>query len=75
MTDTLPAVRDRIRTYWASRRSCGLVASAMGLRGERLIALVDEGSLDAATGLGLALEAEAVALCVAPLAMPTTRGL
>ncbi|MCJ2077810.1 hypothetical protein MKK68_19540 [Methylobacterium sp. E-016] len=73
MTDTLPIVLDRIRGYWASRRTCGLVASAMGLRVARLIALVEEGSLDAATALSLALEAEAVTLCVAPIALP--RGL
>lgn len=65
--DSLPAVLARIRLAWSTRRCCGLAGSAMGLRVERLIVLVDEGTLPGDRALSLALEAEAVALTAAPL--------
>lgn len=68
--EDLQAVRDRLRTAWATRRVCGLVAVAMALRVDRLIALDGAGRLPRADALRMALEAEAVALCVRPLPLP-----
>ncbi|MEE7440900.1 hypothetical protein [Methylobacterium oryzae] len=66
----LHAVRDRLRLAWATRRVCGLVAVAMALRVDRLIALDDAGRIPHADAMRMALEAEAVALCVRPLPLP-----
>lgn len=65
--DSLPAVLGRIRKAWSTRRCCGLAGSAMGLRVERLIALVEDGTLPGDRALAMALEAEALALFAAPL--------
>jgi hypothetical protein len=67
MHDTPQVVLGRIRAAWASRRSCGLVAVAMGLRVERVIALAAQGRLSPDDALRHALEAEAMALCLSPL--------
>jgi hypothetical protein len=67
MRDTPDIVLGRIRAAWASRRSCGLVAVAMGIRVVRVIVLQSEGRLSQEDALRHALEAEAVALCVRPL--------
>jgi len=66
-TDSPHIVLDRIRTAWASRRSCGLLAVAAGLRVERVIALAAAGCLSSEDALRLSLEAEAVALYLPPL--------
>ncbi|WCS27973.1 hypothetical protein LOK46_14450 [Methylobacterium sp. NMS14P] len=68
--EDLHAVRDRLRLSWATRRVCGLVAVAMALRVDRLIALDGAGRLRREDDLRMALEAEAVALCVRPLPLP-----
>lgn len=68
--EDLHAVRGRLRTAWATRRVCGLVAVAMALRVDRLIALDGAGRLRREDALRMALEAEAVALCVRPLPLP-----
>ncbi|GJD65786.1 hypothetical protein [Methylobacterium frigidaeris] len=65
--DTLSAVRDRIRTAWAMRRVCGLIAVAAGLRVGRIIRLEAAGRLAPDDALRMALEAEALALCFPPL--------
>lgn len=65
--DSLPAVLDRIRLAWSTRRCCGLAGSAMGLRVQRLIELADEGTIPADRAICMALEAEALALGFAPL--------
>ncbi len=65
--EDLLAVRDRVRLAWATRRVCGLVGVAMALRVERLIALDDAGRIPHADAIRMALEAEAVALCLRPL--------
>ena len=65
--DSLPAVLARIRLAWSTRRCCGLAGSAIGIRVERIIVLVDEGTLPADRALCMALEAEALALGFAPL--------
>lgn len=75
MHDTPHIVLRRIRTAWSSRRSCGLVAAAMGIRVERVITLQAEGRLSSEEALAHALEAEAVALCVRPLPGADTRRL
>ncbi|MGE8128492.1 hypothetical protein ACQKQD_16075 [Methylobacterium sp. NPDC080182] len=67
MRDTPHIVLSRIRLAWSSRRSCGLVAAAMGIRVERVIALQSEGRLSPEDALRHALEAEAMALCLSPL--------
>lgn len=71
--ETLEIVQGRIRTAWKSRRSCGLFASAAGLRVGRLIALRDAGHGNPAALLRQAMEAEAVALAFAPLDAPVGR--
>ncbi|ACB24639.1 hypothetical protein [Methylobacterium radiotolerans] len=68
--EDLHKVRDRLRSAWATRRVCGLVAVAMALRVDRLIALDGAGRLRREDALRMALEAEAVALCVRPLPLP-----
>lgn len=65
--DTLEAVQARIRTAWATRRGCGLFASAAGLRVARLIERRDAGHADPGALLRHALEIEAAALLFAPL--------
>lgn len=65
--DDLQAVRGRLRTAWATRRVCGLVGIAMALRVDRLIALEGAGRIPRADAFRMALEAEAVALCMRPL--------
>ncbi|ACB27251.1 hypothetical protein Mrad2831_5304 [Methylobacterium radiotolerans JCM 2831] len=70
MHDTPQAALSRIRLAWSSRRSCGLVAAAMGIRVERVIALQAEGRLSPEDAIKHALEAEAVALCLRPLPRP-----
>lgn len=71
--DTLETVQARIRLAWASRRACGLVSSAAGLRVGRLIELRDAGLGDPDALLRQALEAEAVALALAPVEAPWRR--
>jgi hypothetical protein len=66
--ERLEAVRERLRRAWSSRRVCGLFAVAGAFRVGRLIALQDAGRGDPETLLRLALETEAVVLCVAPVA-------
>lgn len=66
-TDSPQAVLRRIRTAWSTRRSCGLLAVAAALRVERVIALAALGCISSEQALKMALEAEAVALCVPPL--------
>ena len=66
----LQAVRGRLRTAWATRRVYGLAGVAMALRVERLIALESAGRIPHAGAVRMALEAEAVALCVRPLPLP-----
>ncbi len=68
--EDLHKVRDRLRSAWATRWVCGLVAVAMALRVDRLIALDGAGRLRREDALRMALEAEAVALCVRPLPLP-----
>ena len=75
MHDTPHIVLSRIRTAWSSRRSCGLVAAAMGIRVERVIALQAEGRLSPEEALRHALEAEALAICLPPLPGADTRRL
>lgn len=65
--ESLPAIRGRIRLAWAMRRSCGLVASAAGLRVDRIIALAERGCIAPDAALRMALEAEALALAFPPL--------
>jgi hypothetical protein len=65
--DTLETVRERIRKAWRDRRVCGLFAIAGAFRIGRLIALREAGRRPAEDLLRLALETEAVVLCVAPL--------
>lgn len=65
--EDLHAVRDRLRAAWTTRRVCGLVGIAATLRVERIIALDAAGRLSREDALRMAREAEAVALCVAPL--------
>ncbi len=65
--DTLEDVQARIRVAWATRRGCGLFASPAGLRVGRLIERRDAGHPDPGALLRQALEAEAAALCFAPL--------
>lgn len=65
--DTLENVRERIRRYWRDRRVCGLFAIAGAFRIGRLIALREAGRSPAEELLRLALETEAVVLCLAPL--------
>lgn len=72
--ETLEAVRERLRRLWRSRRVCGLFAVAGAFRVSRLIALRDSGRGDPETLLRLALETEAVVLCVAPVADVTGYG-
>lgn len=77
-TDSPQAVLRRIRLAWSTRRSCGLLAVAAGLRVERVIALHDKGCLSAEQALRMSLEAEAVALCLGPLPSvpcPTSTGI
>lgn len=71
--ETVETVQARIRVAWASRRACGLVASAAGLRVGRLIVLRNAGLGDPAALLRQALEAEALALAFAPLDVPAGR--
>lgn len=71
--DTLETVLDRIREAWASRRACGLISSAAGLRVGRLIALRNAALGDPDALLRQALEAEAVALSLAPVEAPGRR--
>ena len=66
--ESLETVRERLRRAWSLRRVCGLFAVAGALRIGRLIALRDAGRGDPETLLRLALETEAVVLCVAPVA-------
>lgn len=66
-TDSPHIVLGRIRLAWSSRRSCGLLAVAAGLRVERVIALQSKGCLSPEQALKMSLEAEAVALCLGPL--------
>lgn len=66
--ESLETVRERLRRLWRSRRVCGLFALAGAFRIGRLIALRDSGCGDPETLLRLALETEAVVLCVAPVA-------
>ncbi|SDM88498.1 hypothetical protein SAMN05216360_104143 [Methylobacterium phyllostachyos] len=75
MHDTPHIVLRRIRLAWSSRRSCGLVAAAMGIRVERVIALQAEGRLSPEDALKHALEAEALAICLPPLPGADTRRL
>lgn len=75
MHDTPHIVIRRIRLAWSSRRSCGLVAVAMGLRVERVIALHAEGRLSSEDALRHGLEAEALAICLPPLPGADTRRL
>jgi len=70
MHDTPQAALSRIRLAWSTRRSCGLLAIAAGLRVERVIALEAAGRLSPEDALRHALEAEAVAICLRPLPMP-----
>lgn len=65
--DTPQIVLGRIRLAWSSRRSCGFLAAAAGIRVERIISLAAQGCLSPEQALRLSLEAEAVALCVPPL--------
>lgn len=65
--DTLETVQARIRTVWATRRGCGLFASAAWLRVARLIERRDAGHTDPGALLRHALEIEAAALLFAPL--------
>ena len=78
MHDTPHIVLRRISAAWSSRRACGLLAAAAGIRVERVIALQDKGCLSFEQALKMALEAEAVALCVPPLPVvpcPTSTGI
>ncbi|MEE7490655.1 hypothetical protein SAMN02799622_01833 [Methylobacterium sp. UNC378MF] len=65
--DNPQAVLRRIRLAWSTRRSCGLLAVAAGLRVERVVALAAAGRLSAEDALRMSLEVEAVALCLPPL--------
>ncbi|KQP94124.1 hypothetical protein ASF60_13550 [Methylobacterium sp. Leaf113] len=64
---SLPAIQDRVRGLWASRRVCGLIALACGLRIGRIISLHAKGRLGEEEALRMAMETEAVALLFAPL--------
>jgi hypothetical protein len=65
--DDLHSIRDRVRGAWTTRRVCGLFGVAAVICIERLIALDGAGRLQREDALRMALEAEAVALCAAPL--------
>ncbi|KQT80917.1 hypothetical protein ASG51_21205 [Methylobacterium sp. Leaf465] len=65
--DTPQAVLARVKLAWSTRRSCGIMASAADLRIGQLLALLDAGQVSREDALRLALEAEATALCHAPL--------
>ncbi|MHC2003010.1 hypothetical protein ACYQR9_21615 [Methylobacterium sp. CM6241] len=67
--DSLPAIRERVRFAWSTRRACGLIALAVGVRIDRIIALEAEGRIAPHDALRMASEAEAVALCLPPLAL------
>lgn len=67
MSEDLHAIRDRVRSAWTTRRVCGLVGIAATLRIERLITLDGAGRLPRGDAIRMALEAEAVALCLPPL--------
>lgn len=67
MAEDLQAIRDRVRGAWTTHRVCGLVGIAATLRIDRLIALDGAGRIARADALRMAYEAEAVALCFAPL--------
>ncbi|WP_311276024.1 hypothetical protein [Methylobacterium sp. WCS2018Hpa-22] len=64
---SLPAIQARVRGHWASRRVCGLIALACGLRIGRIISLHAKGRLGEEEALRMAQETEAVALLFAPL--------
>lgn len=65
--DTPQAALARVKAAWSTRRACRLFAIAAGLRIEQVLALLDAGQVSREDALRLALEAEATALCHAPL--------
>ncbi|CAO4164984.1 MULTISPECIES: hypothetical protein [Methylobacteriaceae] len=67
MREDLHAIRDDVRSAWATRRCCGLVGIAATLRIERVIALDAAGRISRADAVRMAREAEALALCFPPL--------
>lgn len=67
--DTLPAIRERVRYAWSIRRSCGLFAVAAGIRIDRIIEDEAAGRITQHDAIRMATEAEAAALCFAPLAL------
>ena len=67
--DSLPAIRERVRFAWSIRRSCGLFAVAAGIRIDRIIEAEAAGRIATHDAIRMATEAEAAALCFAPLAL------
>lgn len=66
-SDSLPEIRERVRFAWSTRRSCGLIALAVGVRIDRIIELEAAGQVTSHDAMRMAAEAEAVALCLPPL--------
>lgn len=64
---SLPAIQARVRGHWASRRVCGLIALACGLRIGRIISLHAKGRLGEEEAIRTAQETEAVAMLFRPL--------
>ncbi|WP_419952767.1 hypothetical protein [Methylobacterium sp.] len=65
--ESLPAIRERVRVAWSTRRSCGLIALAVGVRIDRIIEMEAAGRVTSHDAIRMAAEAEAVALCLPPL--------
>ncbi|WP_018042823.1 hypothetical protein [Methylobacterium sp. 88A] len=65
----LPAIRERVRFAWSTRRACGLFAVAAGIRIDRIMEDEAAGRITSHDALRMAAEAEAAALCLRPLAL------
>jgi hypothetical protein len=68
--DTPALIASRIRDAIGIGRICGLVGRGCADRVARVARLVKAGGIDPYTGLRLAREVEALALCFAPLPEP-----
>ncbi|MCJ2128742.1 hypothetical protein [Methylobacterium sp. E-045] len=66
---SLPAIRERVRFAWSTRRACGLFAVAAGIRIDRIIEDEAAGKIATHDAIRMAAEAEAAALCFPPLAL------
>lgn len=68
--DTPALIASRIRGAFEVGRICDLVGRGCADRATRVARLVEAGGIDPYTGLRLAREVEALALCFAPLPEP-----